>query len=240
MKSCEGRNHRPPHACCSSPAARCAIHFLRNQLFRDKEVISDVWLQSGKPGISQEANEVLQKFPETEDELFDYDCIVAFDPDWEQLDAGDVKNLERWVAEKAGGLVIVTGPVFTPQWSSRLRGDPRIDTLKALIRSCSMQNITLSWGSSEKVMAAQFSRDGLEAEFLWLTTTSHASRRRQFDGVSGYYAVKDPKAPASIPVLAIRNCDRQLAADLHGRAVLRVRPRVLSGQRRNVARAGRR
>ena len=53
--------------------------FLRNQLFRDKEIISDVWLQSGKPGISQEANEVLYKFPETADELFEYDAIVAFD-----------------------------------------------------------------------------------------------------------------------------------------------------------------
>ena len=60
--------------------------FLRNQLFRDKEVISDVWLQSGKPGISQEANELLFKFPETADELFEYDAIVAFDADWEQLD----------------------------------------------------------------------------------------------------------------------------------------------------------
>jgi hypothetical protein len=106
--------------------------FLRNQLYRDKEVVSDVWLQSGKPGISQEAHEILYKFPETEEELFEYDAIVAFDPDWEQLSAEQVMLLERWVAEKAGGLVIVTGPVFTPQWSSRRRGDPRIDALKAL------------------------------------------------------------------------------------------------------------
>jgi hypothetical protein len=106
--------------------------FLRNQLFRDKEIVSDVWLQSGKPGISQEAHEILHKFPETEDELFEYDSIVAFDPDWEQLDDLQVKLLERWVAEKAGGLIIVTGPVYTPQWSSRRRGDPRIDTLKSL------------------------------------------------------------------------------------------------------------
>src|SRR5262245_536002 len=65
--------------------------FLRNQLFRDKEVVSDVWLQSGKPGISQEAHEILYKFPETADELFEYDAIVAFDPDWEQLDELQVK-----------------------------------------------------------------------------------------------------------------------------------------------------
>ena len=43
-----------------------------------------------------------------------------------------MKLLERWVAEKAGGLIVVAGPVFTPQWSSRKRGDPRIDALKAL------------------------------------------------------------------------------------------------------------
>ncbi|MCI0359037.1 MAG: VWA domain-containing protein, partial [Planctomycetaceae bacterium] len=106
--------------------------FLRNQLFRDKEVISDVWLQSGKPGISQEANELLFKFPETEDELFAYDTIVAFDPDWEQLDDKQAELLDRWVAEKAGGLIVVAGPVYTPQWSSRRRGDPRIDTIKAM------------------------------------------------------------------------------------------------------------
>jgi len=178
--------------------------FLRNQLFRDKEVISDVWLQSGKPGISQEANEVLQKFPETEDELFEYDCIVAFDPDWEQLDGDDIKNLERWVAEKAGGLVIVTGPVFTPQWSSRRRGDPRIDTLKNLYPVVFYQqgSATLSLGrfGSEKSWPLQFTRDGDEAEFLWLDDNAATSKTawQQFDGVSGYYAVKDPKSGARV------------------------------------------
>jgi hypothetical protein len=88
--------------------------FLRNQLFRDKETTVDVLLQSGRPGISQEAHDILNKFPETADELFQYDCIVGFDPDWEALDDLQVKNLERWVAEKAGGLIVVAGPVCTP------------------------------------------------------------------------------------------------------------------------------
>jgi hypothetical protein len=178
--------------------------FLRNQLFRDKEVISDVWLQSGKPGISQEANELLFKFPESADELFEYDAIVAFDADWEQLDESQVELLDRWVAEKAGGLVVVAGPVYTPQWSSRRRGDPRIDTLKSLypVSFYFQGSATLSLGrfGSEKAWPIQFTRDGLESEFLWLDDDAIRSEQawQQFDGVSGYYAVKDPKPGAKI------------------------------------------
>lgn len=178
--------------------------FLRNQLFRDKEMISDVWLQSGKPGISQEANEILYKFPETEDELFEYDCIVAFDADWEALDELQMKMLDRWVAEKAGGLIVVAGPVFTPQWSSRRRGDPRIDTVKALypVAFYYQGSATLSLGrfGSEEEWPLQFSRDGQEAEFLWLGENALDSEQAwsQFEGVSGYYAVKDFKAGARV------------------------------------------
>jgi hypothetical protein len=178
--------------------------FLRNQLFRDKEVISDVWLQSGKPGISQEANEVLYKFPETEDELFEYDCIVAFDPDWEALDELQVKMLDRWVAEKAGGLIVIAGPVFTPQWSSRRRGDERIDTIKSLypVAFYYQGAATLSLGrfGSDKSWPLEFTRDGEEAEFLWLGENAQDSEQAwsQFEGVSGYYAVKDFKAGARV------------------------------------------
>lgn len=178
--------------------------FLRNQLFRDKEITSDVWLQSGKPGISQEAHELLHEFPKTADALFEYDTIVAFDPDWERLDELEVKLLERWVAEKAGGLIVVSGPVFTPEWSSRRRGDPRIDTLKSLypVVFYSQGAATLSLGrfGSEKSWPLEFTRDGREAEFLWLDDNSAASDRawNLFEGVSGYYAVKDFKAGARV------------------------------------------
>ncbi|MDX1944015.1 MAG: vWA domain-containing protein [Pirellulaceae bacterium] len=178
--------------------------FLRNQLYRDKEVTLDVWLQSGKPGISQEANEILHKFPETADELFEYDAIVAFDADWEALDELQVKLLDRWVADKAGGLIVVAGPVFTPQWSSRRRGDPRIDTLKALypVAFYFQGSATLGLGrfGSEQAWPIQFTRDGLEAEFLWLDDDAIRSEQawQQFKGVSGYYAVKDQKAGAKV------------------------------------------
>ena len=34
--------------------------------------------------------------------------------------------LDRWVAEQAGGLIVVAGPVYTPVWANMARGDRRI------------------------------------------------------------------------------------------------------------------
>ncbi|MFN0016889.1 MAG: hypothetical protein ACKVP0_01450 [Pirellulaceae bacterium] len=178
--------------------------FLRNQLFRDKETTVDVLLQSGRPGISQEAHDILNKFPESAEELFEYDCIVGFDPDWEVLDDLQVKNLERWVAEKAGGLLVVAGPVCTPSWSARRRGDPRIDTIKALypVVFYNQSSATLSLGrfGGDKPWPLTFTRDGMEAEFLWIDEDAEKSQRArdEFGGVYGYYAVKDPKPGARV------------------------------------------
>ncbi|MCE9527965.1 MAG: hypothetical protein K8R36_18140 [Planctomycetales bacterium] len=178
--------------------------FLRNQLFRDKEVTVDVLLQSGRPGISQEAHDILTKFPESADELFEYDCIVGFDPDWEALDDLQVKNLERWVAEKAGGLIVVAGPVCTPSWTARRRGDPRIDAIKALypVVFYNQSSATLSLGrfGGDKPWPLTFTRDGMEAEFLWIDEDAEKSQRArdEFAGVYGYYAVKDPKPGARV------------------------------------------
>lgn len=178
--------------------------FLRNQLYRGKDSTVHVWLQSATPGSSQEAHEILTKFPSEPDELFEYDCIVGFDPDWEALDEDQTRLLDRFVAEKGGGLIVLAGPVFTPQWSSRRRGDPRIDTLKALypVAFYFQGSATLSLGrfGSDKPWPLEFTRDGREAEFLWLAEDSAGSERiwSEFEGVYGYYAVRDPKPGAKV------------------------------------------
>lgn len=93
--------------------------FVRNTLYRHSGVESDVWLQTVQDDnagmVSQEARRLLTKFPETEAELFEYDVVVAFDPDWSRLTAEQQRFLNRWVSEHAGGLVIVAGEIFTPK-----------------------------------------------------------------------------------------------------------------------------
>ncbi len=180
------------------------FQFLRNQLYRDRDTTVDVLLQSGVPGISQEANELLFDFPATADELFEYDCIVAFDPDWFELDELQVDLLDRWVAEKAGGLIVVAGPVYTPQWAGRPRGDQRVDTIKGLypVVFYGQGSATLRMGrfGGDLAWPLNFTRDGMDAEFLWLDDTSLDSEQKwsSFAGVYGYYAVKDPKPGARV------------------------------------------
>ncbi len=178
--------------------------FLRNLLFRDRDMTVDVWLQTGKQGMSQESNKLLFDFPETTQELFEYDCIVAFDPDWTALDLVQVKNLEQWVADKAGGLIVVAGPVHTPLWSAARRGDTRLDTIRNLypVILYSSGSATLGVGrfGGDNAWPLQFTRDGLEAEFLWLEDNAVSSEAAwaAFAGVYGYYAVKDPKPGARV------------------------------------------
>lgn len=180
------------------------FQFLRNMLYRDRDIASDVWLQTGVEGISQEADELLFQFPETTEDLFEYDCIVAFDADWTRLDLLQIKNLEQWVADKAGGLIVVAGPVHTPQWANVRQGDSRLDTIRALypvvFYSSGLATLGVGRFGGEEAWPLQFTRDGLEAEFLWLEDTAVTSEAAwaSFDGVYGYYAVKDPKPAARV------------------------------------------
>ena len=217
--------------------------FLRNMLYRDKDTASDVWLQTGVPGISQESNELLFSFPETAEELFEYDCIVAFDPDWARLDLLQIKNLEQWVADKAGGLVVIAGPIHTPQWANVRQGDSRLDTIRALypvvFYSSGLATLGVGRFGGEEPWPLQFSREGLEAEFLWLEDTAVTSEAAwaTFDGRVRLLCGQRSEAgrPRLCPIFRSQHGDRQSAADLPGVAFLRGGAGVLSSQRRNVA-----
>ncbi len=181
------------------------FRFLRNQLFRDRDTTVDVMLQSGTTGMSQEADDILYEFPEVADELFQYDCIVAFDPDWLKFNELQVELLDRFVAEQAGGLIVVAGPVYTPSWAGQRRGrDPRVDTIKSLypviFYSQGVPSLGLGRFGGEAAWPLSFTRDGASAEFLWLEDDPLDSEAawQSFEGVYGYYAVKDPKPGARV------------------------------------------
>ncbi len=85
--------------------------FLRTLLYRDRSTTLDVFVQTGQEGMSQEGK-ILDEFPSTREAMYDYDCVVAFDPDWQALSAGQVEVLESWVADQGGGLIVVAGPIY--------------------------------------------------------------------------------------------------------------------------------
>jgi hypothetical protein len=176
--------------------------FLRNQLYRDKSITSDVLLQTARPGISQEAETILDEFPSTREELYQYDCIVAFDPDWQALDAEQVDLLESWVAEQGGGLLVVAGPVHT---GNRIRGwveDPSMAKIRALYPvefPRRLSSIDAGAYKSEEVFPLEFTRDGLVADFLALSDSEVESRQawEAFPGIYGYFPVRGAKQGAT-------------------------------------------
>jgi hypothetical protein len=184
-------------------AASREYQFLKALLFRDKSTIVDVLLQTGAQGISQEASKVLSAFPATREELFAYDCLVAFDPDWQALTGPQVDLLETWVAEQGGGLIVTAGPVHAGQAVGGWVAQPALAKIRALYpvelhRRPSVIDAEAHAASDPWPLA--FTREGLEAEFLWLADTETASRQAwaEFRGVYGCHPVRGPKPGATV------------------------------------------
>ena len=180
------------------------FRFLRNQLYRDKDIQLHVWLQSAEAGADQESDMLLQSFPYTLEEVNDYDCIVAIDPDWRLMNADQMKMLESWVAGQAGGLITIAGPVNTPQWTRQPRGDDSIDIIRKLypVSFYSQGSSVLKLGrfGGSSAFPLEFSRQGRSAEYLWIGDSAGESQETwaKFEGVFGYYAVNDAKSGAEI------------------------------------------
>lgn len=180
------------------------FRFLRNQLYRDPMVVSDVWLQSLEPGADQEANEILTEFPDTMEALDQYDCVIAFDPDWTRLNPQKARHLEQWVSIRGGGLISIAGPVFTPEWSMEPRGSSTVDPIRRLypVSFFSQGSAQARAGrfGGEEAFPLEFTREGTTVDYLSVANDPLVSRDawNRFPGVYGYYAVNEAKPGAQI------------------------------------------
>ncbi len=177
-------------------------HFLRTLLYRDRSTTLDVLLQTGREGMSQEGK-ILDKFPSTREAMYDYDCVAAFDPDWQALSADEVELLENWVADQGGGLILVAGPIYT---AAAINGWTQNRTM-APIRNLYPVEFPRRLTSAESGAYAtsdpwplDFTREGLEADFLMLGDSATAGRRAwsDFVGVYSYCPVRKAKPGATV------------------------------------------
>ena len=179
--------------------------FVRNMLYRDNSIQLDAWLQTGQPGISQDADNILSEFPSTAEELFKYDAIALFDPNWLDLSAEQLKLLDRWLSQQAGGMIIVAGPVYHPEWMRR-RTDPRMSTIAGFYPLNFTTRPMLFEGGRQGGSVAwplEFTPEARRAEFLWVADTREQSEQvwADFSGVYDYVDSKSSKAGAKIYAL---------------------------------------
>ena len=176
--------------------------FVRNLFFREQSIELDTWLQTGQKGMSQDADRMLTEFPATAAELFEYDAIAMFDPDWMAIPAEALELLDRWLASQAGGLVLVGGPVYHPQWL-RLRTDPRSNVIAGFFPvTFSTSGLGLSSGrdGGETGWTPEFTPESRRAEFLWVTDEPQSSFEAwaAFGGVYDYVGAKSAKPAAKV------------------------------------------
>lgn len=165
--------------------------FMRNVLQRDKSFAVDVLLATARAGASQDARRILDAFPPTPEALSAYDAVVAFDVDWRQIDPAAQARLERWVARESGGLCLVAGGVSMDAWL----GHPDCATLRTLLPvepAHSGQLITEAPAGFTDPHPLAFTREGQDAEFLWLAG-SRAASEAAWSGFPGVYACFDAR-----------------------------------------------
>lgn len=177
--------------------------FLRTQLFRDKSMTVDVLLQSAAPGISQEADAILDEFPASREAMFSYDCLVAFDPDWRRLSPDEIDLVEQWVGSQGGGMIVIAGPVYAGDALTGWVQDPAMEKIRALYPVEFKRRGSVLAGpaqAAKEPWPLDFTREGLEAEYLWLEDSAATSLQAwaSFAGVYGYCPVRGPKAAATV------------------------------------------
>ena len=174
--------------------------FVRNMLYRHSAIQTDVWLQTADAAgaVSQEANKILTSFPESKEELFDYDVIVGFDPDWNRLSPEQINLVSEWVFAQAGGLVVVAGDVY----SASVASDARLEKIRELYPVVLNRFVGDAGGSRTVIQSwpFEFTREGREAGFLQITDeqVSSAEVWKEFQGVYSAYPTSGAKAGATV------------------------------------------
>ncbi|MEM6689142.1 MAG: VWA domain-containing protein [Planctomycetota bacterium] len=181
--------------------------FVRNLFFRDKSIVVDAWLQTGNmqssmDGMSQDVDQLLDEFPATTAELFEYDAAILFDPDWDQLTSANLEIIDRWLSEQAGGMMLVAGPIYHTR-PLRRRSDPRTTQIAGFfpvnVRS-SNPLIGSGRAGGDQAWPLELTSEALRSEFFNVSSTPEESQEvwQDFDGVYDYVDASSAKPGAKV------------------------------------------
>ncbi|OYV77977.1 MAG: hypothetical protein B7Z73_19915, partial [Planctomycetia bacterium 21-64-5] len=90
------------------------FRYLKHLLERDSTVKLRTVLQESDPEYAQLDETALAVFPVRREELFEYDVIVFGDVNPAFLSGTALAHIKAFVEEKGGGVVFVSGPLYTP------------------------------------------------------------------------------------------------------------------------------
>lgn len=94
---------------------RWEYRYLKNEMLRDPSIELSCLLTSADAGFAQEGNKPVRRFPESIEELLDYDVVVVGDVDPRYFTDQQLQLVSDFVNRRGGGLAMVAGPRFDPQ-----------------------------------------------------------------------------------------------------------------------------
>jgi hypothetical protein len=96
-------------------AASPEVQFLRNGLMRDQHVEFAGWIQHADPGFRQPGDRPINRLPNNDAELRQYDALLMIDPDLRALGAQWPEMITHFVGQEGGGLIFVAGEMYSQQ-----------------------------------------------------------------------------------------------------------------------------
>ncbi len=97
---------------------RWEYRYVKNEMMRDKSMRLSCLLTSADPNFAQEGTLPIRHFPETMEQLQEYDALVLGDVDPRQFTDGQLRLIADFVSQKGGGLEMVAGTHYSP-WAWR-------------------------------------------------------------------------------------------------------------------------
>lgn len=179
--------------------------FLKNALVVDKSILLSCWLQSADPEFIQEGSRRITHYPETRQELFDYDVVVFSDPDPAGFRPEQLADLRAFVGQFGGGFIFVAGPFYPPElW----KGTPVEELLPVAVGGVAGGGDPLAARSLKEAFRPRLTEQGRVHGITQLADTPEESQKvwEGFPGTYWYYPVSRAK-PGAV-VLAEHPYDR--------------------------------
>jgi uncharacterized membrane protein len=96
-------------------APRWEYRYIKNEMIRDKTVDISCLLTSADPNFAQEGDRPIKRFPESIEEMMDYDVVLFGDVDPRQFSDAQLQLVADFVSKRGGGFGMIAGTKYSPQ-----------------------------------------------------------------------------------------------------------------------------
>lgn len=93
---------------------RWEYRYIKNEMIRDATVDISCLLTSADPSFAQEGDKPIRRFPESIEEMMEYDVVVFGDVEPRQFTDNQLQLVADFVSKRGGGFGMIAGPKWSP------------------------------------------------------------------------------------------------------------------------------